>query len=75
MALSLADIEEQARKLAANERAELAEYLLDSLRSSVSSVESAWAEEIEARVAAFDRGEIQAHLAEEVFAEARNLSR
>lgn len=75
MALSLADIEEQAQKLAANERAELAEYLLDSLRTSVSSVESAWAEEIEARVAAFDRGESQTYLAEEVFAEARNLSR
>jgi len=75
MELSLADIEEQAQKLAPNERAELAEHLLDSLRSSVLSVESAWAEEIEARVAAFDRGETQAYFAEEVFAEARSLSR
>lgn len=75
MAVSLADIEEQAQKLAAEERAKLAEHLLDSLRSSVSSVESAWSEEVEARVAAFDRGEMQVYAAEEVFAEARSLSR
>jgi putative addiction module component (TIGR02574 family) len=75
MAVSLADIDKQAQKLAAEERAELAERLLDSLRSPVSSIESAWSEEIEARVAAFDRGEMQAYAAEEVFAEARSLSR
>jgi len=68
MAVSLADIDKQAQKLAAEERAELAERLLDSLRSPVSSIESAWSEEIEARVAAFDRGEMQAYAAEEVFA-------
>lgn len=74
MAVSLAEIEEQAQKLDAKERAQLAEALLDSLRSPVSEIESAWAKEIGSRVAAFDRGETQAYKAEDVFAEARKLS-
>ena len=75
MSALLKQIEEQARALSAEERAKLAESMLESLHAPVSEVEAAWAEEIERRVAAFDRGEIPSYPAEDVFAEARRLSR
>ena len=75
MSASLKKIEEQAKSLSAEERAKLAESMLESLHTPVSEIEAAWAEEIERRVAAFDRGEIPAYAAEDVFAEARRLSR
>jgi len=75
MAASLKDIEQQARGLVAEERAKLAETLLESLQSPLADIEAAWAREIEDRVAAFDRGETQSYAAEDVFAEARRLSR
>jgi putative addiction module component (TIGR02574 family) len=75
MAASLKEIEQKARALTAEERAQLAEALLESLHSSISEIEAAWAREIEDRVAAFDRGETPAYAAEDVFAEARRLSR
>jgi putative addiction module component (TIGR02574 family) len=75
MAASLKEIEQQARSLGAEERAQLAETLLESLHSSISDIEAAWAREIENRVAAFDRGDMPAYAAEDVFAEARRLSR
>jgi putative addiction module component (TIGR02574 family) len=75
MSASLKQIEEQARTLSAEERAKLAESMLESLHVPVSEIEAAWAEEIERRVAAFDRGEIPAYAAEDVFAEARRTSR
>ncbi len=75
MSASLKQIEEQARALDAEERAKLAESLLESLHSTSAEIEKAWSEEIEDRVAAFDRGEIPAYAAEDVFAEARRMSR
>lgn len=75
MSASLRQIEEQARALSAEERARLAESMLESLRPQISDVEAAWAEEIERRVAAFDRGEVPAYPAEDVFAEARRRPR
>ena len=75
MVASLEEIEQQARSLVAEERAQLAETLLESLHSPISDIEAAWAREIEDRVAAFDRGETPAYAAEDVFAEARRLSR
>jgi putative addiction module component (TIGR02574 family) len=75
MSASLKEIEEQARTLSAEERAELAQSMLESLHSPLAEIEAAWAEEIEQRVAAFDRGEIPTYAAEDVFAEARRLSR
>ena len=56
MAASLEEIEQKARALTAEERAQLAEALLESLHSPISDIEAAWAREIEDRVAAFDRG-------------------
>ena len=67
MPASLKQIEEQARALTADERAKLAESMLESLHSPMAEIETAWAEEIELRVVAFDRGEIPAYPAEDVF--------
>ncbi|MBL8270422.1 addiction module protein [Steroidobacter sp.] len=75
MPTSLKQIEEQARALSTEDRAKLAETLLESLHSPVSDIERAWAEEVEHRIAAFDRGEISAYSAEDVFADARRISR
>jgi putative addiction module component (TIGR02574 family) len=75
MSASLKQIEEQARALSPEDRAKLAESMLESLHAPVSEVEAAWADEIERRVAAFDRGEIPSYSAEEVFADARRLLR
>lgn len=75
MAASFNEIEEQAQALAAEDRAKLAETLLQSLQTPLSEIEAAWAQEIEERIAAFDRGETQAYAAEDVFAEARRLTR
>lgn len=75
MSASFKHIEDQARVLPPEERAKLAESLLESLHSPLAEVEQAWADEVERRVAAFDRGEIPAYPAEDVFAEARRMSR
>ena len=74
MSKSLKQLEDQALALTAEERAQLAESLLDSLQSSTSDIEK-WADEIERRIAALDRGEISAYSAEDVFADARRLAR
>lgn len=75
MASSFKDIEESARALSAEDRAKLVESLLESLHAPVSQVEAAWTQEIERRVDAFDRGELPADGAEDVFAEARRMTR
>lgn len=75
MSATLEELEQQARKLGAEDRAKLVELLLESLHSPISEIETAWDQEIEDRVAAFDRGEMQDYAAEDVFAEARRLSR
>jgi len=75
MATSFEELEQQARALSAEARAKLAESLLESLHSPLSDIEAAWATEIENRVAAYDRGEMQSYAAEDVFAEARSLCR
>jgi len=49
--------------------------LLESLHgSSLSEIEAEWEQEIEKRVASFDRGELKTYLAEDVFAEARRMT-
>jgi len=76
MPASFAEVEQQVRMLTADERARLAEIVLESLQDSpLPDIEAAWHKEIESRVAAFDRGETQSHSAEEVFAEAKRLAR
>ena len=76
MSVLLAELEQQARALSPDERAQLAEVLLESLHdTSMSEIETAWQREIESRVAAYDRGEVQTYSAEDVFADARRLAR
>ena len=67
----LPKLEQQARALCLKDRARLAELLLESLQASpLSEVEAAWTREVEERVAAYDRGDIQGLPAKDVFAEA-----
>jgi putative addiction module component (TIGR02574 family) len=76
MADILKELEQQAKALTPEERARLAEVLLESLQDApLADIEAAWEREIEQRVAAYDRGEIQTISAEEVFAEARRLTK
>lgn len=76
MSTTLKELAEQARSLSAEERAKLAELLLESLREeAVAEIEQAWDREIEERTAAYDRGELHTISAEDVFAEARRLAR
>lgn len=76
MPTSLSEIEHQARMLPPAERARLAEILLKSLQEPpLSEIEAAWRQEIEQRVAAYERGETNTYPAEDVFAEARRIIR
>lgn len=73
---ALKELEKRAKSLTAEERAQLAEVLLESLQEApLSEIEAAWEREIEARAAAYDRGELQTISAEDVFAEGRRLAR
>ncbi|HET7662491.1 MAG TPA: addiction module protein [Rhodanobacteraceae bacterium] len=75
MAANLDRIQQQAQELTASERAKLAEAMLESIQQPLAHIDAAWNLEIEARVAAFDRGDMPAYAAEDVFAEARRLAR
>ena len=76
MSEPLAELEQQARALSPDDRARLAEVLLESLQGpSLSEVEAAWNREIAERIAAYDRGDLQGSSAEDVFAEARRNTR
>ena len=76
MADTLKELEARARSLSPEERARLAEMLLESLRDApLAEIEKAWEVEIAERVAAYDRGELPTFSAESVFAEARRLAR
>lgn len=75
MSTLLAEIEQQARTLSPDERAHLAEVLLESLRDPMlSEIEAEWVREIENRVAAFDSSELPTCSAVDVFAEARRMA-
>lgn len=70
------ELERVARTLSAEERARLAEVLLESLQETpAAEVATAWNREIEARIRAYERGELESPSAEAVFAEARLLVR
>lgn len=76
MSDTLKELEAQARALSPEERAKLAESLLESLCDApIAEIEKAWEREIEERVAAYDRRELPTFSAESVFAEARRLAR
>jgi putative addiction module component (TIGR02574 family) len=76
MSDTLKELEAQARSLSPDERARLAEMLLESLREApLAEIEKAWEIEIAERAAAYDSGELPTFSAESVFAEARRLAR
>ena len=66
---------EQALGLPENERAAFAERLLSSLEPELSEIDQLWAKEAEDRLDAYERGEIEALPAEEVFNEIKNRNR
>src|SRR5687768_8312620 len=73
MKADLEQIEAQARGLSDDDRARLAQSMLESLHESLADVELAWVEEIERRVEAFDRGELPSYPAEDMFDERSRL--
>ena len=75
MANTYTELEREARLLSPEERAQLVDALLDSLRDAKpGEVEAAWSVEIESRVAAYERGDAQFVPAEDVFAKARLIT-
>ncbi len=76
MSISLEEVEQHACLLSPDDRARLAEVLLESLQNgSLTEIEAAWRIEIENRVAAYDRGEQETFSAEDVFTEAKRITR
>ena len=70
------ELAEQGKALAPEDRSRLVDLLLVSLHEDpLAQIETAWDEEAERRLAAYDRGEIQAIDGEEVLAKARALAR
>ena len=73
---TLKELEQQAKALTPEQRARLAEVLLESLQDApMAEIQAAWDREIQERVAAYDRGELQTFSAQDVFAEARRLAK
>ena len=69
------ELARRARQLPPDEREWLVDALLASLNApAAAELDAAWAAEIEQRLAAYDRGEVQAVSAEQVFAKARALA-
>ncbi len=76
MSALLNELERRACALSPEERAHLAEVLLESLcdRSS-SELEGEWEREVASRAAAFDAGTRQTYAADQLLAEARRKAR
>ena len=75
MSSLLAELSVRARNLAPEERAQLAEGLLESLQERPSpEIEAAWDAEILKRIGEYERGEAVLFPAADVFAEARRLT-
>jgi putative addiction module component (TIGR02574 family) len=75
MPSTFAEVENQARSLSSGERARLAELLLESIHEGQGlKFDTDWSREVEARVAAFERGEAALFSAEDVFAEAKRIA-
>ncbi len=71
-----AELAKRGKELPREERERLIDELLESLNEpATAQLDSAWNAEIERRLAAYDRGEVQALSAEEVFAKARAIAK
>lgn len=74
MSISLYEVEQQASLLPPDDRAKLAEFLLESLQEkSPMEIEQEWKQEIARRVSAFEAGEMSTIPAQDVFDEAKHL--
>jgi putative addiction module component (TIGR02574 family) len=74
MSTSLFEIEQQASLLPPDDRAKLAEFLLESLQEQIfTEIEQGWEREIARRVSAFEAGEVSTIPAQDVFDEAKRL--
>ncbi len=75
MSPAFREIEEQAKNLPPEERARLAETLLESLQQErAPEVEAAWELEIQRRIAAYRRGDEEVIDGETVLAELRQIA-
>ena len=69
------ELSKKARTLTVEERAQLAQELLESVeRESDPEVRAAWESEIADRIAMYERGEAKLIPSEDVFAAARRLT-
>lgn len=69
------ELSKKAQTLTVEERAQLAQELLESVeRDADPDVQAAWESEIAKRIAKYERGEAKLIPAEEVFAAARRLT-
>ena len=70
------ELAERGNALAPQDRSQLVDMLLESLHEpTTNAIESSWNIEIERRLAEYDRGDVQAIDADEVFAKARSIAR
>lgn len=75
MSTLLDELSKKARTLAVEERAQLAQELLESVeRDADPDVQAAWEAEITSRITKYERGEAKLIPADEVFAAARRLT-
>lgn len=71
-----AELAMRGKELPREERERLIDELLESLNEpAAAELDAAWNAEIERRLAAYDRGEVRALSAEEVFAKARAIAK
>lgn len=71
----VAELADRGRSLPPDDRSRLVELLLESLQEPPpSDIEAAWEAEIVRRVQAHQRGELETHSADDVFAEARRIA-
>jgi putative addiction module component (TIGR02574 family) len=71
-----AELALRGKQLPREERERLVDALLESLNEpAAAELDAAWSAEIERRLAAYDRGEVHALAAEEVFARARAIAK
>ena len=75
MSALLEELSKKAKELALEERAQLAQELMESVdQESDPEVEAAWETEIASRIARYERGETKLIPASEVFEAARRLT-
>ena len=72
----VAELVKRGRALAPQDRERLVDQLLESLNEpAAAELHKAWEAEIERRLAEYDRGDVQAIDAEDVFAKARLIAK